>query len=117
MTRVVIVLLVFVLLALAVATFAQGQGGGGIFGGFGGGGAGGGAGGGRGMGGPGMGGGGMQMPPAPAMMGYQDFVFVELNSVVYKIDPAQMRVVGALFLLAPAAPVPGVGAAGAPPPA
>lgn len=87
MSRVVIVLSVTVLLAMAVATCAQGQGGGAD-----------------------------QSPPAPALLAYQDFVFVELNSVVYKIDPAQAKVVAALFLLAPGAPVPGAGAAGAPPP-
>jgi hypothetical protein len=100
MKRLTLVLLVLVLMSLAVAALAQDQAppppGAGPGGGM-----------------RGMRGGGAPMPPTPVMMVFQDFIFVELGNVLYKIDPAQMKVVGSCPL---ATPPGGPGGMPAPPP-
>ena len=94
MRKLLVVMLVIVLLSLAVAALAQGQA------------PAGGGGGGGGMRGGGMRGGGFAPAPVPVMMTLDNFIFVELGGYLYKIDPAQMKVVGVCFLSPPGAAAP-----------
>ena len=91
MRAITVSLLVVCLLLLAVAAFAQDQ----PAGGGGGGGRGGGGGGFRGMG------GGMGMMAPPAIITFQDYLFVVVGGWIYKVDPKEVKVVGMAQLTPP----------------
>lgn len=119
MKVVVVVLMVVLMLGLAVEAFAQGDqpagGAGGPAPGGPGGGGRGRAGGFRGPDG-GMRMGGMMPQTAPVMMSFQDFIFVVLGNVMYKVDPKEMKVVGVVVLTPPGMRITGEGAVPLPPP-
>jgi hypothetical protein len=106
------VVLVMLLLVLAVEAFAQGQPG------AAGPAPGAPAAGGRVRGGDGAfrGMGGMMPQPTPVMMTFQDYIFVVLGNVMYKIDPKEMKVVGVAVLTPPGMMITGQGATPLPPP-
>jgi len=89
MRSVTVTLLVLCLLLLAVAAFAQDQP----------------AGGGGGRGGPGGGfrgmGGGFGPMATPAIITFQDYIFVVMGGWIYKVDPKEVKVVGMAQLTPP----------------
>ncbi len=117
MKVVAVVLMVLLMLGLAVEAFAQGDqpagGAGGPAPG-----AGGGRGGAGGFRGPdgGFRMGGMMPQPTPVMMSFQDFIFVVLGNVMYKVDPKEMKVVGVVVLTPPGMRITGEGATPLPAP-
>ncbi len=54
---------------------------------------------------------GMPMSP-PVVMTFEGFIYVVLGNVIYKVDPKEVKVVGAAFLMPPGMAFPG----GPPPP-
>lgn len=112
MRVVAVVLMVLFLLVLTVEAFAQGDQPAGGAGGPAPGAPGGGRAGGGGFRGPdgGMRMGGMMPQPTPVMMSFQDYIFVILGNVMYKVDPKEMKVVGVVVLTPPGMRITGEGA-------